>query len=399
MRGTRRSWIALAAVNALIAAWLIVLVLPQASGETTYRIRVGRFLTEPPGAESRRFFPGEIRVHRGDLLRFLSRGYVSVALLPEGQQPGSWVRANWKGVGGAWSPFVRDRDEASGHLKMNPRVALPSQPTCGGPFGDPCEFDGSGPAVDGVLSSGLPLASAVDFTVLITARAKATLWAINLMDPKMRMKVVVVPPARQASSQRAIDLEAERLVAQDQETASALHERYVDLRRSVVRDGRATWQAWAGIDTPTVSLPLMYPRTLVLQQGDVVRWRFDRLRHVAHTVTFPATRAARIGAQPVSPVCDPGVRGDHEAEVAGPPFCDDPRDLELDVASRVPDPAGNGVFLGADDLESSGVRGGGVATSRSSYLLRFPGASPAAGYAYRCVLHPSMLGRVVVRGP
>jgi plastocyanin len=386
-------------VAAVVVAATSVVALVRtrpASGATIYRVEVAHGLTSPAGAESRRFFPSRIWVHRGDTIRFTSATYVAVALLPAGQRPGTWLPAEWRGTARSWSPFLTDPDEASGHLVLNPRVAAQSNPTCGGLHQESCPFDGSGSAEDGVLGSGLPLTAPIDFSVSIAARNGAVLWALDLMDPAMRMRIAVVPKTKPASTQQGIDAQKAQLLADDRATAVALDERFRDKHAFVRRQGTVVWQAWAGIDAGAVSVARMYPARLTVRPGQSVEWHFDRLRHLAHTVTFPAGKAKSISGNAVAPVCDPGAGPDGGPEVAGPPYCDDPRDLELDVDPRLRVAAGNGAYAGGADFESSGVRGGGFATSTTTFPLRFP--TPTASlFAFRCLLHPAMVGTVAVR--
>ncbi len=394
-----RSRLALAAVVALVATVAVVVVRPRpASGATTFRVEVAHGLPTPAGAESRRFFPSRISVHRGDTIRFTSGTYVTVALLPAVQKPATWLPAQWRGTSHPWSPFRPDPDEASGHLVLNERVAAPSNPTCGGGGDqDPCAFDGLGTAEDGVLNSGLPLTAPLDFSVRITARGGSVIWALDLMDPAMRLRIAVVPLSKPASTQQGIDAQKAELLAKDRATAAALDAKYRDKHAFVRRQGRVVWQAWAGIDTATVSLPRMYPERLAIRPGQTVEWHFDKLRHLAHTVTLPAGKARSISGDALVPMCDPGAGGDQPPEVAGPPYCDDPRELEMDVDPRLRGPAGNGAFTGGADFESSGVRGAGFATSKRAFALRFPTQSSPSGFSFRCLLHPSMLGIVAVR--
>jgi hypothetical protein len=98
-------------------------------------------------------------------------------------------------------------------------------------------------------------------------------------------------------------------------------------------------------------------------------------------------------------VCDPdgdaGAGPDVPPELAEPPFCNDPTQLEFELDDRFIAPQGNGVFRGGD-LESSGARGRHAALGNDAYSLTFRATSPGTGFKYLCLIHPFMRGRVVV---
>jgi plastocyanin len=394
MRRGHRAW-ALVGASVMLAG---LFPATQATAQTTYDVRVGRFLRGAP-AESMRFLPESLTVHPGDVLHFTSEGFHTATLLPAGIGADDWVQDFSSGLEEPWSFLVADPDEPPGNVKANNRVLFPTDPSCGAADA-PCQFDGGGGPVDGVLNSGIPLAGPLDFSVEVTADPGDSFWVICLIHPKMQMRVRVVAAGEDATDPSQAAQERRQLVARDTDHARALHARLNSKRTShKIRGGGRVWDAWAGFDTHNLSLYAFYPNVLRVNKGDRVRWRFDALYFEDHTVTGPNSRALRIAGQSFVPVCDPdgdvGPGPDNPPDTQEPPFCSDPAQLEFDIRANFVLPHGNGTVTRRKDLESSGVLGSNV-PGPASYDLTFARRLDGP-YKYLCLIHPFMRGRVLVK--
>lgn len=388
--GTRRT------VTLLMLTFAVGMVLPGgvAQGQTTYDVVVGQFLEGVPAAESMRFFPGDIDVHQGDTLRFASTGFHTATALPLGVGPVEWFDS--QATLGTNQPFALiepDEDDGPDAFKFN-NEAIFGDPACGAPGQPACSYDGSS-----VVNSGAPFVASVDLAATVDAAAGSSFYVVCIVHgPNMRMKVDVVGAGQPASDPDDLEDANQAALRQDIDTANALHERFSTRRTShpAVGGGRV-WDAWAGVDSNHVALYGFYPEKLRLEKGDRVQWHFDSLSFEDHSVTMPRSTALEIvGNSPI--VCDPdgdaGPGPDNPPEIDGPPFCNDPTQLEIELDDRFIPRIGNGAFRGSD-LESSGVRGANAPTD-ANYVLRFPKRSPDAGFKYICLIHPFMRGRVVV---
>lgn len=413
----RRILYSVLAVFSVVAAALPTL---EARAQAVYEVEVGRFFDDSDHTrESMRFLPGVMRVHQGDVVRFVTGGFHSVSLLPAGQDVDEWVAGNAGGLGRNWSVFVPDPDEGATAIKANLRVLQPSH-ACGWPGQEACEYFGDGSGVEDVLHSGVALfpspnggteTKQLSFSVAVQADPGTQVDVLDLLHPAMRMRIEVVEADEAASDPGELAAEADRLVAADAATARRLHKKYVSLRTQKTFGGKKHWMAWAGVETPTVALRRMYPSTLTVKKGDRVRWSFTENVFAAHTVTFPATRGRALGNAFPQIACDPDgdVVADEETAALPDeapsstvaPYCEDPTQLELDLPDGIALPAGNGAVSGPKDFESSGVRGAGLAESADAYSLRFTRTSPKQGFRYLDVIHEiahaPMSGRVIVR--
>jgi len=387
-------------ISALATAGLLFLPAVPASALTTYDVTVGQFLAGAP-AESQRFLPGRIDVHQGDTLHFASEGFHTATLLPVGQAPQSWY--DDVAIIGSSDPFSLvqpDPDDGPGAFKFGNLALNASDPACGAPEQPACAFDGTGDPVGGVLNSGAAFFAPLDLAVDVGVPAGSSFWVICVVHgPDMSMRVDVVGNASPASDPADLAATNAAQIEQDTDAAAALHEKMSGKQSShTTPDGKVVWDAWAGVDNAHLALFGFYPQRLRIAKGDTVRWHFDSLIFEDHTVTLPLDTAREI-AGGGGPVCDPdgdaGAGPDMPPELAEPPFCNDPTQLEFELDDRFITPQGNGVFRGGD-LESSGALGRHAAFGNDAYSLRFRTTSPRTGFKYLCLIHPFMRGRVVV---
>ncbi|HEX2058907.1 MAG TPA: hypothetical protein VHI71_11140 [Actinomycetota bacterium] len=356
-------------------------------------------------AESMRFAgPETITVHHGDRITFDFKGFHTATLLPRSVGADDWLIEN-ASPRGAFGFAKTDPDDGDNAFKDNSSgVLAPSDPTCGAPGQSPCNFTG-----DTVLSSGAPLEAGQTFTVTVNADPGATFWVVCLIHHHMRKRIRVVADPAAATAQSTIDAVTRDQLARDLDWAEATHEKYSDRRTSHEgAGGRRVWDAWAGVDSRTVSLYAFYPTRLTIARGDVVRWRFDSLVHEDHTVSLPDPQVV-FRLQFDEPMCDPD--GDQGAgpdtppgsdPETGDPTCPEGSTLENDVSHEFWGGTGNGVLSGPNDAEHSGIRGpqaerltppaGGI----DSFDVRFGAASGNKPFKYFCFLHP-MEATVAVR--
>jgi plastocyanin len=385
---------------ALITATFVLglLAVPGAvqAAPQTLKIRAGVFIRNGAPAEGVRFYAPELNVHTGDTLTFQNRGFHTATLLPESvSDPDQWVQENQTGVDGAFSVLVRDPDDtdidkgASAEkpaMKFNNSVGFPIPPDCGAPEQPPCDFQG-----DTLISSGALLFT--KWSATINSSPGSSYWVLCLIHPNMRLKVNVVDDAATATTQDEIDSYRETQSAED--AAAALH-KHNRLKKKYVKKNGA-WQAWAGYDGEGYALIAMYPKHLVIPKGGRVQWNFN-LIHEIHTVTFPKKKAEKIFNNDFIPGCDPdgdaGPGPDTPPELEGPPFCNDPTQLELDISSKTVFAYGDGV-VADNGYETSGLHGPGYGTD--PYTLQFTKKSGDKPYRYMCMIHgPFQSGTVQV---
>lgn len=368
-----------------------------ARAQATYEVLVGQFLEGPFPAESMRFFPDTIRVHPGDTLHFTTTGFHTATLLPVGTGPVEWF--DTQATLGTAQPYAfaqPDPDDGPTSYKLGNAAISPTDPTCGGAGQPACSFGGTS-----VLNSGAPFFGPMDFTVSVDVAAGSSFYVVCIIHgASMRMRVEVVASGQAASDPADIEDANEQALAQDLDTAAALHERFSGRRTShVAPDGTRVWDAWAGVDSRYVALFGFYPSRLRIRPGDSVQWHFDSLTYEDHTVTLPLGTGREI-VRNAPLVCDPdgdaGPGPDNPPDQEEPPFCSDPTQLEFEIDDRFVHPSGNGVFRG-NDLENSGVLGANSFLGDSNYRLRFTRPSPDGGFKYLCLIHPFMRGRVIVR--
>ncbi|MDQ4125099.1 MAG: hypothetical protein M3134_05810 [Actinomycetota bacterium] len=404
------------AAAALLVSTLGLAALPAtgARAQTVFEVEVGRLIQEGNlSKESMRFYPGELRVHQGDVVRFTSEGFHGVALLPLEATATEWAADNAGGIGRPWSLFEADADEGAEALKGNLSAIFPTR-DCGWPTEAPCEFDGRPHELGDVLGSGLALVPQgdsaqvhqLDFSVTINADPGEAVEVVDFVNPEMSMRIEVVAEDAAASDPAALAEQADEVFAQDVAAANRLHRSYS--RKNVTKKvkGKTYRMAWAGVETDTVSLRGMYPRTITIKKGQGVRWNFDKNVFSAYTVTFPAGRAlAQANTFPVV-ACDPD--GDVESDVPDTepsstraPYCSSYAELELEVPEGLAAPTGDARLTSAKDVSSSGLRGAGLMTDKRPYDLLFPNPSPKKGFAYASMLHEisgvRATGKVVVR--
>ena len=403
MRKTTR-WTALAAVMAM-AAVLVPGSRAVANHRQTLTIPVGQFLDSDggPPAESMRFFPEEVTVHKGDTLKFMGEFHTATLLPTSVEDVGAWVDDNATEPDDPYAFIKANPDNQEFPLKLLGDNPFAPRTDCGSPD-NPCVYEG-----DAVVDSGTLFTYAdppadenspptpTGFSVTIDADAGDVVWVVCRMHTRMTMKVNVVANSADTTSQSDVDSYLADTVAADRAEAMTLHETLSNTHASHMEDGKKVWEAYAGYDGEHFSLLDMYPRRLRVKKGERVEWKFDTLSFEVHTVTFSNKKARRLARNGFAEVCDPngdGTSGGETPVMSFPPMCD-PGVHESLIGGRMLGEIGNGAVSGGRDLENSGARGAGL--PRNPYQLRFPTVTSDKGVLFLCAIHPFMRGRVSVK--
>jgi plastocyanin len=409
-RPRRRAFVA----PILVALAVAALPVAGARAQVVHEVEVGRLLTERDlTRESMRFYPGDLRVHQGDVVHFTSSGFHGVALLPAGVSAAEWTADFAGGIGRPWSLFEPDPDDGPDELKANLATVFPSR-DCGWPTEAPCDFDGRAHESGDVLVSGLALVPAgdtaqvhqLDYSVTVNADPGEVVEVVDLVNPRMTMRIEVVDAGESASDPAAVAEQSDSSFQQDVATANRLHRSYSNKNVTKKVRGKTYRMAWAGVETPTVSLRGMYPRVIAIEKGQGVRWNFTEDVFSAYTVTFPASRALALARTFPVIACDPDGDAPSDSADTAPtsaqaPYCGSYAELELEVPAQLAAPAGDARLTSAKDAASSGLRGAGLVSDARPYDLSFPNPSPKKGFAYASALHEisgvRATGRIVVR--
>jgi plastocyanin len=404
---SKRSKLAALAVAALVSSLLIPAQPATANHNANLEVQVGSFHRRVP-AESMRFLPDEITVHRGDTLELIGE-FHTATFLPASvgdteADADAWIADNAGEIGDPWH-FIKDNpDYSPAPWKVN---GFTRNPDCGD-ANDACSYNGGSVVDSGVLfnysdfSTNPPTING--FHVEIDANPGDSFWIFCRVHPHMHMKVTVVNPSEASTTQGEIDDSTEATLAGDRAAAMDLHEDLSSRHRSSRRpNGTRVWKAWAGYDTENFALFAMYPRRLKLKRGDRVRWRFSELHHETHTVTHPAKKGLRVtNNEPI--LCDPNgddtAGGETPADFSQgfPPTCPAGSELEFAITERWALPSGNRTVKSHKDFENSGIGGqlgDDPARGFAAYSLKFVKPSDKA-YKYLCMLHPFMRGRIKV---
>lgn len=399
----KRRLAALAAVSlvaALAPAW-------PARAQTVYEVEVGQDFFESAGLPgfSSRFYPGSIRIHKGDTIHFF--GFGAPVVFPEGMTTAEALERFAFEPGDPYSNPVPDPDEGPDAWKFDFSKFAPTLTDCG-TAQDPCEWNGADR--DAV---GIPV-EAPDVHYTITANPGDVIYA-NLFgfSHDSEFRIEVVGPNEPASTQAELDARAAQLKQDDFDKAASMFGRYQS-RQSSHRapNGARITDVWVGVENGSVSLLGMFPRRVKVKRGSKVQFHFDYEGMEVHNAVFPKKTAKDIMRNTFVPVCDPdgddGTAPDLAAifdpdDPEAPPTCPEGAVLEFDLDPREINMIGNGVLGGGRDLEGSGARTGQLLQpsekpfNESPWEVKFTEESPKGGWKYMCTIHgPLMSGAVIV---
>lgn len=389
MRITR--WGGLAVAGATMAAMSAMSVVPLTTAHAaaqTLSVQVGGdSVVNGTAFEGMRFLsPGTLIVNKGDTIAFTFAGFHTATLLPANVGADDWVADNATGLGSPYGLVQVDSDD-TGMFQVNPKVAFPSDPTCGTTT-TPCTYDGTS-----VVNSGLSVLmppTQTSWSVTINGKPGDTFWVICLVHPHMAMRVKIAQGTDTPTTQAAIDSYKNAQLAADHESAAALLPKLNKPTRHKTAGGATVWDAYAGFDQDGFGLDGMFPHSLHIKKGQTVRWHFTQLMGNIHTVTFPRSKVGALNAAFPNPVCE-NASGDTPPNAAPPQFCSTgPQDLELELAGSSVLPSGGHTYAGGTGILNSGVEGAN-APNNSPFDVKFTKASSKKGYSYACIVHGTMM--------
>jgi plastocyanin len=376
-----------------------------ARAATTYEIIVGADYFESAGIPgfSTRFYPGSVKLHKGDILHFA--GFGAPALLPKDLSTAEAIERFAFDPTDPYSNPVPDPDDGPDAWKFDFSKFTPTFVGCG-TADNPCEWAGSDPDAVGIPEE-VP-----EIYVTITANPGDVIYA-NLFgyshDADFRIEVVAQNET--ASTQAELDTRASQLQRDDLDKAGALLNRFSTRESShVTRDGTRVTDVWVGVENGPVALLGMFPRKVTIKRGQTVQFHFDYEGMETHDAFFPKSVARDVLFNTFVPVCD--TDGDtgtaldvepifDETDPEAPPACPDGAVLEFDLDPRQVTKQGNGVFAGASDVENSGIRTGELLQphpilDESPWNLKFKKISPDGGWKYMCTIHGGLMSGLVI---
>lgn len=394
-------------VLSLVASFVVIPAQMASAASTTYTVSIGSFHAFGANcdpqlgtgcifAESMKYF-GPTSVHTGDVLHFVGGGFDTAALLPKNTDAQDWTDKNATFPGQPYALAAPDPDEGALAFKFSNSVFFPSSFSCG-PASQPCSYDGSA-----VVNSGVAQGDSQDFSVTVNAGPGDFFWIENLIGPRMRLKVNVVPDGTATPSQAAIDAAAASQQAQDDDEGAAVISRISHQTGHTTRSGQPVLDTYVGYDTHDLAIMGMFPKKLHLRKGQTVRYHFAQDEYFAHTITFPLNTGLDISSHLPDLVCDPDGDQGTQPDVAAspnPPFCAGGfSQVELDIPQHFLTPEGDGVMTSTTDFESSGLKGGSIPQIGSiggngATDIKFARAGTFKGL---CMVHPEMRQTVVVR--
>ena len=365
----------------LLALWLGLLAtaIPSARAGTAYRVQLDAM---PPTGEPwsfQRFFPQRISVHPGDVIEAAWAGVDSphTATLVPSADPNAWRDTN-QGPPGPQDPsafpyalMVPDTTvggDDTAEVLLNPSVAGPSDPTCGGST-TPCAFDGTQVVSSGFLASDP--ASEPSFFVQVNAPV-GTYSFICLLHPGMQETVNVVDAGTQIPSPSdvagKITAQVARAIKVDGESADSQAQQ-VD--KSNLPKGRSRYTINAGGFSNNVTADEFVDGGLKVNVGDQIQvlGNFE-----IHTATAPKSSFKTVPL--IMAVCEatgPDTPATSPADCASP----DKFQLVFNPKALVP--------TSANTLSNpTKFRNSGLLTYGGSYTFD---AARAGVYRLICLVH------------
>ena len=376
-------------------------------------IQVAASLDGVPGESLRFLAPSTIRVHRGDTVTFDLHNTHTAALLPTDTSAQDWLDENWYGASAPYSPIQAD-DEAGAYIDNFDAIDTPSDAACGNSGEPACDFDGKSLVYSGSIFSqpppgeGQPPPESMTFATTINAQQGDRIWVVNLLFPRERMKIMVVPNNEPATTQTEIDTARATLLGDDQEWADAMHAKMLAKSTShVAADGTRVFDAFVGMDSEHASLNQFYPRKLSVKKGQKVRWHFSQLINQIHTVTLPIPTVFGLPQEffgriecdsPTGPDTAPPPAPSPEAD----PACPEGTTREFEFGEFLTG-TGNNTWTGMDDVEHTGFQGADLhgltppLHGKEPFTVTMNKKTGKRPMQYLCFIHDSMSGKVSVK--
>jgi plastocyanin len=367
----------------------LLVTMPVASAASTYRVQLD---AKPPTHEPwtfLRFFPKAITVHQGDVIdaAWAGVGAPHTATLVPADDAEAW-RATYQGPPGPQDPatypyavqtldtFVGGDD---GDVILNPSVAAPSDPTCGGATA-PCVFDGTGVVSSGFLSSNQ--VAEPSFDVQMDAPV-GTYSFVCLVHPGMQETVHVVAPDATIPSPDDVAAKTAKQVRHAKRVyGEQADEQAQTVTEEALPHGHTRYSIWAGGFSHNVSADEFVDRGLTVNVGDKVRVNGNL---EIHTATVPFSSVNKVPF--IVTQCEqPGA----DAPATDPSSCADPTDFQVVFNAKALAPTSSNQLTRPSRFVNSGLLG---FTQAYTFVAKAPGT-----YTFVCLVHgPSMTTRVTVR--
>lgn len=405
MNPTARTWLAILLV---VSSALVLPTVPAAvaAAKPDHIVHAGaKDPTDPRSAHMfESYFPKQLRVHRGDLVRW--------EFPNQGNGAQAFHTVTFGNADDA--PYVR-ADEAPGTLAFHEKAFFTTG--CGRTGQPVCVISSTGKLV----SSGTPIQHSAGlgkiqpFDAVIDLPVGTYTYFCALHHPAMQGTIEVVADTVELHNPKPEDFTDELAAHANQADA----EFAAQARPTVVNErGRRVWTVDAGGSTDgdvRVVTEAFLPSSLEIRAGDTVRWVMDG---TAHAVTFPDT-TSNPPPQHLTLNCEldepaagaPGVPAIATAGALplGLRWCPAGANIEMALTPlaanqyRAPNDAvvpgalhSSGIMIGAHQRErmrgrppASGVR----------FPSQFEATFPVPGtYIYRCMIHwQFMAGSITVR--
>jgi plastocyanin len=373
-------------ILALTASFVVgVAATPAAAGDAHYRVQIDAHA--PPGEPwaFNRMFPAQLRVHRGDDVKFAwaGDGTPHTSSVVPAADANQW-RADNQGPGDPYEPNISDLAVGGDDNDIidNPAVDLPSSFVCGSPGAPACSFDGSA-VVNSGLQFGDPDAEP-SFSVSMDAPVGGYSF-LCMIHPGMQIPVTVVGrstavPTPQKVAQRTA-AQVAKAIAVDAEAAD---EQAQQVTSTVLEDGRTQWNLNAGGFSNGVSAN-EFPddQPLSVEKGD--RIHFAATNEI-HTISFPFGSVFDADKQFINTVCE---QTGADAPATSPSDCASPADFQIVVNPTVLFPTKSNELINPGRFVNSGLI---VGPQESTFI-----AARRGSYSYVCLVHgPQMSGSITI---
>lgn len=377
---------------------------------TAGAVEPGRSATEPARFDYAAYYPTDLRVHQGDVVRIATRGFHTVTISPEGEPRDQWIRRDEVEGTIAWAGWNHTADNCAPawHADDGGTIA--------------CWYDGDD---DTRLNSGWLQEGPWDQVILTVDAPVGTYDYYCTIHTAMQGSIEVVPDEVPVLSAQELAEVRKAELAADTAKAVALFDAPAEPGPTIDGDVRE-WTVEAGrmTDDHRVHLMAYFPQNLTVDVGDRVRFIVPEVgdpvgggeRGAAwHTVTVNDPLEG-VGPGPfiryVNPMCDPD---DPRAGAPGVPqqwlsvigvlpcplgslYEPGVNQLALDAPTRVPlGRIGAGVphdsgWLTAPDATCRGACHPWGGTVPSEEVLTF---TEAADHGYLCAIHGAVMGGAI----
>jgi plastocyanin len=363
-----------------VGATALVSPAANATGQT-YKVQID---AQPPTGQPwafLHFFPGpSISVHQGDVLDFAWSGTDTphTATLTPDASAAHWRSAN-QGPTGAYT--VRLPDSQTGgddhSLVINPKVAGPSDPTCG-TSANPCAFDASS-----VVSSGLQFPNtAAQPSFFVTVNAPVGSYSfLCLLHPGMEIALTVAPAATSVPTPQQVAASAARQVKHVTKVDGAKADAIAQTVTTRHTAAGAIVRINAGGFSNNVSANEYPDKPVIVHAGTKIR--FIGMPEI-HTATFPRSSARNAKYAFVQGFCE--LTG-ADTPAHSPADCSDPTKFELVLNPLVFLPSSSANLVNPKNFVNTGL----LAQGKNGVIL----AKKPGTYRFVCLIHGPEMSSVI----